>query len=228
MGIVSRIVWIIVIAICIAGAAIGGLYVRYLITSNNFSNYWSQKMLDEGELVYVALGDSTAVGVGASNPQSSYVGIVAQNIQATTGKSVKIVNLALPGKHIKDVIKDQVPKLSEYHPDIVTVSVGANDVNSGEDTDMINYDMDSLMQMLPSQTYFAEIPSFTDSQKNAKIQKINQHINSSTDETGIIIVPIYNATNRVKNDFSYLDFDLFHPNDKGYRIWADTFLDAIK
>ena len=85
-----------------------------------------------------------------------------------------------------------------------------------------------MIGLLPSQTYLAEIPSVIDPQKNTKIQKINDHLNKVVEVTGINIVPIYGATNAVKKDFSYLDYDLFHPNDKGYRLWADTFIDAIK
>ncbi len=228
MEIVKKIIWLLIIIAFIAGIVAGGLYVRYLIVSNNFSNYWAQKMLEGGELVYVAVGDSTAVGIGASDPRNSYVGVLAQNIQATTGKSVKIINLSQPGKHIKDIIKDQIPKIAEYHPDLITVSVGANDVNSDEDIDSINTDMDTLIPQLPSQAYLAEIPSFFDPGKDAKIRKINAHLAQSTDGTGVNIVPIYSATHTIKNDFSYLDYDLFHPNDKGYKIWADAFLNAIK
>lgn len=228
MEIVKKLIWIAILIALIAAVVVGSLYVRYLVISKNFGDYWTQKRLDEGQIVYVALGDSTAVGVGASSPKNSYIGIIAQNIQTTTEKSVKIVNLAQPGKHIKDVIENQVPQLSQYHPDLVTISVGANDINSNEDIATINQNIDALIEVLPSGSYFAEIPSFIDPQKNSKIMKINQHLNEVAGGTGVHVVPMYQATEKVKNDFSYLDFDFFHPNDRGYKLWADTFLNEIK
>ena len=228
MEVVKRIIWIAILVSFVSAAVVGGLYVRYLVVSKNFNDYWTQNMLSDGQYIYVAMGDSTAVGVGASSPQKGYVGQLVDKIQNETGKTVKIVNLAQPGSHIADVIYKQIPKLKEYKPDLVTVSVGANDINSSEDNQIIEGNFDKLIALLPVNTYIAEIPSFIDPRKDESIMEVNREMKTSAENAGMNIVPIYSATQKVKHDFSYLDFDLFHPNDKGYILWADAFWDALQ
>ena len=52
---------------------------------------------EPGDLVYVALGDSAAQGIGASTSDNGYVGLVADRLRERTGNPVLGVNLSRSG-----------------------------------------------------------------------------------------------------------------------------------
>lgn len=54
------------------------------------SAWWREHAGTEGEILYVAIGDSAAQGIGASVPHNSYVGVIADHIRAATGRSVQV------------------------------------------------------------------------------------------------------------------------------------------
>ena len=86
---------------------------------NRHRNYWSLPRGDAGGIVYVALGDSTAQGIGASRPERGSVGLVAQRLRVATGRPVQVINLSVSGARVRDVVGDQLPKLAGLAPDIV-------------------------------------------------------------------------------------------------------------
>src|SRR4051812_35356027 len=78
---------------------------------SSYATYWKQRASTAGELTYVVLGDSAAQGVGASDPDKGYVGLIAKRLAAKTGKSVRVVNLSVYGAGVDDVIRKQLPLL---------------------------------------------------------------------------------------------------------------------
>ena len=53
-----------------------------------YRSYWSQVTIPiapPGALRYVALGDSAAQGIGASDPQHGYVSLIADHLRALSG-----------------------------------------------------------------------------------------------------------------------------------------------
>ena len=77
--------------------------------------------------VYVALGDSTVEGIGATAPHRSYTGILHGVIKEKK-KRTHYHNLGIAGATIQDVIRLQLAKAIELQPDLITLSVGANDI----------------------------------------------------------------------------------------------------
>lgn len=93
-----------------------------------YRSYWSVPQGQPGGTLYVALGDSTAQGIGASGPERGYVGLVAQRLAVATGRPVQVLNLSRSGARVHDVVTEQLPRLAGLSPDLVTVAVGANDL----------------------------------------------------------------------------------------------------
>src|SRR4030042_975225 len=87
------------------------------------------------EFKYVALGDSAAVGVGASIPDKGYVGLIFEKLKEKYPKA-SLNNLAVSGATTTDLINAQLNKAKTFKPDLVTISVGANDI-TGQITDEI-------------------------------------------------------------------------------------------
>src|SRR3989344_4557749 len=77
--------------------------------------------------VYVALGDSTAEGMGASTHDRAYTSIIHASLKDRY-RQAKYHNFAKSGAILQDVIKHQLPKALAAKPSLITISIGANDI----------------------------------------------------------------------------------------------------
>src|SRR5690348_6466482 len=77
----------------------------------------------------VVLGSSTAYGVGATVPDSSWVGRTKIYYKSTHQLDT-LINLAVPGSFSDSGVK-LLPTALSYNPDIVLVSFPSNDIVAG-------------------------------------------------------------------------------------------------
>ncbi len=226
MQLLKKLVWTIVVVLLFGGFGYGAILLKNNVSAGNYASYWQEEQIKDGNFVLVVMGDSTALGVGASNPQKSFTGLLIDNIQQTTGKSVKVVNLATPNATYAEVLAKQVPKMREQKADIVLVSAGRIDIDK-KTFDLLT--LQNLLQALPGvDSYITEIPATYDSAKNKIIEIANAAIHENADKTSVDVVPLYSATVKSIYDLSYYDWDFVHPNDKGHKLWADTIWTEIQ
>jgi acyl-CoA thioesterase I len=87
-----------------------------------YASHWNahnDQILAESGPLWVVLGDSTAQGLGAPTPMGGYVGQVLAGLRLQTGQRWRVLNLSLSGALIRDVLRDQLPRLP-VAPDLVT------------------------------------------------------------------------------------------------------------
>ncbi|MBL8957004.1 MAG: SGNH/GDSL hydrolase family protein, partial [Myxococcaceae bacterium] len=75
---------------------------------------------------YVALGDSTGVGVGSNN-DGGYPERLYQRLKQA-GIKAGIMNLAQSGATTSELIARQLQKAAEVRPALVTLGIGSNDL----------------------------------------------------------------------------------------------------
>lgn len=188
------------------------------------SKFWRERKTVEGELLYVAIGDSAAQGIGASRPAHSYVGVIAKRL----GARWRVVNLGISGATVRVAIDSELPAFRELQPDLVTVSVGANDIASFDEGRFAR-DIRELFDALPPHAIVATVPSFYFLPGEKKARVANRIITDAAAERHLAIAPLHARTRRqglwgVSTQFAG---DLFHPNDRGYRVWASAFDAAV-
>ena len=193
------------------------------------SAFWHEQRAQPGELLYVAVGDSAAQGIGASRPAHSYVGFVAQALAAASARRIRTVNLGISGATLRIAIDAELPVLEQLEPDVLTVCIGANDI---ADFDAARFDRDlrELFARLPDHAIVADLPSFYFPPAQGRVRAANRLLRAAAAERGLVVVPLFARTNRqglwgVSTQFAG---DLFHPNDRGYRIWAGAFRSAVE
>lgn len=76
-------------------------------------------------LMVLALGDSSITAPGVAPAESAWIRRIAA--EAAANHHVELVSLGVGGAKAGDVLERQVPAALAYDPDIVIVSVGAND-----------------------------------------------------------------------------------------------------
>jgi len=193
------------------------------------ARWWKEQRAKHGELLYVAIGDSAAQGVGASQPGRSYVGLIAQHLRQSTGRSVRVVNLSTSGARLREAIALQLAPLRRLSPDIVTVAIGANDM-PGFERDRFTRELAEVYDSLPAGSIVAEVPSFYLGAAERNVRVANSIVHWLAAEHGFDVAPLYTATRRQGAALYALNrvaADFFHPNDRGYRVWASAFLPLI-
>ncbi|MGL4340082.1 MAG: SGNH/GDSL hydrolase family protein [Rhodoglobus sp.] len=223
------------LAVAVTGTAIG-LWARWLMRrrgvwrirlANNIpvnSKYWRERKTESGELLYVAIGDSAAQGIGASRPSYSYVGVLERTIRQRAARQIRVANLGISGATVRHAIDSELPQLAKLEPDILTVCIGANDIAHFDATRFEN-DIKELFDALPAHAIVADLPSFyfLPGQKKAIIA--NRILREAAAERGLTVVDLHRHTHRqglwgITTQFAG---DLFHPNNRGYRVWARAF-----
>jgi acyl-CoA thioesterase I len=192
------------------------------------SDWWKEQRAKSGELLYVAIGDSAAQGIGASRPGRGYVGEIVRHIRSVSSTPLRVVNLGISGATLGVAIAKELPALAKLQPDIVTVSIGANDMPTFEPS-RFEAELETLFAALPPHAIVADLPSFYFLPAEKKVRIANQLLRAGAARRGLTVVPLHEAMRRqglwgVTTQFAG---DLFHPNDRGYRVWASAFLPAI-
>ena len=189
-------------------------------------------------LVYVAAGDSTGVGVGSSSIDNAYTYQVAQKLSET--RQVYFYNVSVSGAKTEDVINSQLKQIIRLQPDIVTLSVGANDITHLKMASVTIKNLKTIIAALERETkaqiYVANMPILKDAPLlpklfriilEVKAKKINANLEKLSSDR-VKIVPIH--------DYGWDQFpdlkitfasDQFHPSDIGYKNWTNAYLTTM-
>lgn len=196
------------------------------------SAYWREQGKKEGDLLYVVIGDSAAQGIGASRPSHGYVGVVARDIHRQSGKTVRIVNLSQSGARLREAVAKQEPAVRGMRPDIVTVSIGANDIGSpdGFDPQRFEKELRIIYRALPPHAIVADLPSFYLGEPERRVRVANEIVRRVASELGLQVAPLHSVTLRrtaARTALRDVSADFFHPNDRGYEAWASAFAPLV-
>lgn len=230
----------IILAVIVIYATVSYGRFLYVLKSNRLPEIIQQNSEQgSGELLtYVAAGDSTSVGVGASDIAHTYTYKVFQKLSEQN--KVKYVHVGKSGARTNNVIEEQLPKIIEVNPDIITLSIGANDITHLKSNASIleNYSIiiERLLAETHAQIYLTNTPILKDAPLlpwifrqvlEAKAQVVNREL-LKLENDRVHVVPIH--------DFGwdqYLDIkvtfaqDQFHPSDIGYENWTNAFLTTM-
>jgi lysophospholipase L1-like esterase len=180
-------------------------------------------LLAEGPL-WVALGDSTAQGIGASAFDRGYVGQLLDRLRAgrDDDEQWRVVNLSVTGARVGDVISGQLPALRDLpRADLVTCAIGANDILRTRWSQM-EPGLRSLLEQLPAATVVATLPAGL---REGKTAQANALIRAEAPAHDLRVADVHASTGPPWAGKYWIDH--FHPSDLGYRDWTDAFARAI-
>ena len=173
----------------------------------------------------IVLGDSTAIGIGASAPQRGYVGLLrdalsnADNMKA--GESWRVINLALSGARLRDALERQVPIAHDLAanglgPDAVVCCIGTNDLVWGRDIAKLRTKLAVLAEQLPSGSVVGTLAG-----ASARGQLANRALRDAAARHEHRLVETWSEPN--PGSGPRLAADRFHPNDLGYQLMVRPF-----
>jgi len=216
------------LAVVVLALAAYGLFV--LTSVNRFATYWAgqnQQSLDENSYTLVALGDSTAQGIGATSPQKGFVGQVAKKLSAD--KPVQIYNYSKSGAVAADVVGQVSGNDKISRADAIIIAVGPNDMT--QNVSKANYlkNYQQILAKLPAEkVVIATIPPLERSSiSDATVQEWNQDLEKLAAKNKVKVAQVYQAIKPRSRDPRIYSIDLFHPSNIGYGLWAEAFYDPL-
>ena len=167
--------------------------------------------------LWVALGDSLTVGIGASAHDRGWVGQLAAGMPGW-----RVVNLGVSGGRVRDVLDRQLPALASLgqEPELVTLLIGNNDLVSPRLRAALPADLAELLRRVPAGTVVGNQPA-----TYAAALEVNRLIDEAVTERGLRLAELRDP--RTRSWSGKLAADRFHPNDAGYAGIAAVFAEAI-
>jgi len=191
-------------------------------------------------VVYVALGDSTGVGVGARKG-GGYVARLFERIERVRPGS-RLVNLCVSGATTGDVLRAQVGRVGEATPSLVTVGIGINDLKRMATPEQFARDFDELATRLRAQTgapvvvsnlpdvsHAPAVPGFLRGEARRRIRLFNERIAGAAARHGLHLADSFEKSAAViPGHPEFFSPDGFHPSDEGYEFWAFEMWPTVK
>ncbi|HLZ27367.1 MAG TPA: SGNH/GDSL hydrolase family protein [Chloroflexota bacterium] len=189
-------------------------------------------------LVYVAIGASETVGVGATDPPRD--GWVPQLTQLL-GPETRLRNLGVSGTLLSAALQDQLPAAIQEQPDLVTVWLAVNDLNARVPLDRYGADLDTLLASLARQTSarilvgnvpdLAQMPAARGIDPvllRAELARWNVVIAQVAGRHGAVVVDLYAGYAELGRHPEDLAEDGFHPSTAGYARVGEMFYAAAR
>lgn len=179
-----------------------------------------------------ALGDSTAVGVGARS--GSYVDRVLARL-TKGGRPHALLNLSVSGATARDVLQRQVPRLGEADGGLVLLGVGANDLMRNLPPAAFARHFEALVAGIRGRTRAAvvvsNVPDVSLSRAvwpavrpavAARVDAYNDVIAAVARKHDLHVFDLCRLTrDQLPTHPEYLSSDGYHPSDLGYEAWAE-------
>jgi lysophospholipase L1-like esterase len=184
-------------------------------------------------LVYVAIGASETVGVGADDPATEgWVPRLAQRLGAQT----RLRNLGVSGTLLSTALRDQLPQAIQAQPDLVTVWLAVNDLNAQVPLASYRADLDALLARLAGQTHarvvvgnvpdLSLVPVYQGQDRaalRAEVGQWNTAIDQVAASHGAKVVDLHTGYAELALHPEYISADGFHPSAAGYVRVAELF-----
>ncbi len=184
-----------------------------------------------GPVNYVALGDSTGVGVGARN--GGYVARLFQKIASERPES-KLSNLCVSGATTADVLGSQLRRGIAANPNLVTLGIGINDIGHriGVEEFARNYEeilselrkgtsAQIVVTNIPDISSAPRIPKFARRQYQQAIIDFNERLEAIAARYEVTVFDVHTMTrDQLPSHPEFFSSDGFHPSDAGYEMWA--------
>lgn len=191
------------------------------------------------KIKYMVMGDSTGAGQGADYEKGIAVR-TAEHLARTY--SVNLLNASVSGAKVKDILNDQIKEVKKYKPDVILVSIGANDVTGLTLPQQLQSQLDEMVDELietncnmkivltasPDMGSPPRLPQPLRFVEGIFSKFANSTFYSIIEENNLTLAPIAEETGDIfRKDATLFSQDQFHPNEQGYAVWTKVLNPAL-
>jgi lysophospholipase L1-like esterase len=177
------------------------------------------------------VGDSTGVGTGASAPQNSLAGLLAQAFPR-----LAIDNLAQDGATFEGVVEQLQRDTVRY--DAVLIQAGGNDVIRLRSDNAMRADIERAIALAAGRADHVLVmpagnvgnaPFFfppVSSLMSTRAARLHGHVKAAAQQHGAAYINLFKdaANDPFANNPGLHAADGLHPSDAGYRVWFDEIM----
>ncbi len=187
----------------------------------------------------LVIGDSTAVGTGASEGMFSMAGRLA-----TDFPQASIVNKGVNGMKTHQLVT-VLEKIKNESYDLVVIHIGGNDIVRFTNLDQLSLDIQNVLKLTSgiSKNVFLVTSGDVGTSKllplgtrwffSYRTRRVRNIFISATQDASAHYVDIYGGHQRTRDPYKeepyvYYAADIFHPSDKGYENWYSFVREEFK
>ena len=191
---------------------------------------------------YVALGDSYTIGTSVT-PAERWPDQLVRAL-GTAGPALDLVaNLGVDGYTSGDLIRDELPRLEELRPELVSLLIGVNDVVQrvpppAYEANVVTI-LDALLGRLPAERIVTvAIPDYTVTPagadygdpraQRAGIVEANATMARLAGDRGVTYVDTFDLSLRAAEDRSLVARDRLHPSGAQYALWVERIAPVVR
>jgi lysophospholipase L1-like esterase len=190
---------------------------------------------------YVALGDSLTAGRDDDwdgGVRMGWAGRLARILTTRTGVPCALTNLAVNGADVTAVLESQLPRLAPMGPDLVSVTVGMNDIRDpGFSSDRFAAGFGRLLGgltatgatvltcTLPDIAVNMPLPAQLVDMARQRMREASGIIRDHAAARGALCLDVWVMSAAADPDL--FAPDRIHPNASGHRLMADAFADLL-
>lgn len=186
------------------------------------------------------LGDSSCTAPGVASSDDIWVRIVARRLAETLDRPILILSTAVGGATSGDVVTDQLADAVAFDPDIVLISVGANDIIHGIRLARLRGNLDIIISAFEASGALVVASGIGDLGTVPRLAPpLRQTISALSRRADQVYTEVAKEYGAIKADQwataaesfrtrrDIWSPDWFHPNARGHLIWADTAWETI-
>jgi lysophospholipase L1-like esterase len=190
---------------------------------------------------FVALGDSLTAGKGDAGPGGHPVGWaqrLADVLSVRTAVRCTLTNMAEDRATVSSVLKEQLPKVAAAEPDLVSVTVGLNDIRArGFDEMTFKSELGQLLEglagtkakvltcTLPNIAAIMPLPPELTEIARERMRLASDIIREQAESYEAVCLDAWSLPGI--SDPELYSADRMHPNGKGHQFIAAAFADKL-
>lgn len=188
-----------------------------------------------GPFIYIALGDSAGVGVGAHDGRGYVTRVFSRLAQRVP--NARLANLCISGATSGTVLDRQADRAVLERPSLVTLFIGGNDLWRLTAPDRFRSNIDGIaarlaktgapvlignlanMSHAPAASYAESMLGISKKMIEDRVKTFNSSIAAAAARHHFTVVDLFGVG--IADRPHYFCGDGFHPSSEGYAIWAD-------
>ena len=193
------------------------------------------------KFTFVAIGDSTIEGIGATHSEKSFAHLIFEVLRQEN-KHAKYHNLGKSGAKVIDVLKAQLADALDLKPNLVLISVGANDLRHRTKLSDFERDIGYLVETfknrtgakviinsIPDLSHLKVIPFFVRFYVRSQVKKFNSILQKQAELHNAIYVDLHRGSRLLAKKYpEMISADGLHPSDIGYAVLATAVMSQAK
>lgn len=196
---------------------------------------------DDPPPVYVALGASDSVGVGANDmARDAWPTLVHAQLPPET----QLLNLAISGATLDEVLRSELPPAIDAQPRWVSIWPGVNDLRTNVSLSTFSRQLDAILSSfdnpesgakptlivlnIPDMRHLPALRGIDPVRLDQTVRLWNQSIAEIAARHDAVLVDLYGYGQELADHPGYISADGFHPSTAGYQRIAELVLATLE